>query len=445
MDEEGLDPDALEAELAARRRHLVPLHDPDLPEPERPHARRATDAGGSPSSRRRTTWTCSRTTRTGSSATRARRQPRCTRSRAASGSRSRRRSRRRSRPGLRVGWFVVPEGLRSAFDDRAVSTYISPPLLPAGDRARALRARRVRAEPRARPRDPSRPARRDALGARARAAPAVRRGAAPRAATSSGSTSRGRRRRRAARPRDGGRRDVRPRLRLLRRATAERAPRGSRSPTRRPSGSSRASASSPGCSERYRLRLRHQRGPITASAAPSAMLSRISHGRRVSTVKKTKSTDCLSSFSSRKRSAYSAIAAQRTSFHGMRRESPDRRRRGRARRSRADPMRRRRARPGGAARGARGAAAAGGSEAHGRGAERRTRRVPREGAEPLAAEIAVLACRDSALAHVPSVRLPGSPDGQRALWPRRARARNPLRGRKSRNLRVSPDGQKSCK
>src|SRR6188472_1812144 len=33
-------------------------------------------------------------------------------------------------PGLRVGWFVVPEGLRSAFDDRAVSTYISPPLLP---------------------------------------------------------------------------------------------------------------------------------------------------------------------------------------------------------------------------------------------------------------------------------------------------------------------------
>lgn len=32
-------------------------------------------------------------------------------------------------PGLRVGWFVVPESLRSAYDDRAVSTYISPPLL----------------------------------------------------------------------------------------------------------------------------------------------------------------------------------------------------------------------------------------------------------------------------------------------------------------------------
>jgi len=33
-------------------------------------------------------------------------------------------------PGLRVGWFVVPDGLRAAYDDRAVSTYISPPLLP---------------------------------------------------------------------------------------------------------------------------------------------------------------------------------------------------------------------------------------------------------------------------------------------------------------------------
>jgi DNA-binding transcriptional MocR family regulator len=32
-------------------------------------------------------------------------------------------------PGLRVGWFVVPEALVSAYDERAVSTYISPPLL----------------------------------------------------------------------------------------------------------------------------------------------------------------------------------------------------------------------------------------------------------------------------------------------------------------------------
>ncbi len=33
-------------------------------------------------------------------------------------------------PGLRIGYFVVPEALVGAYDDRAVSTYISPSLLP---------------------------------------------------------------------------------------------------------------------------------------------------------------------------------------------------------------------------------------------------------------------------------------------------------------------------
>jgi DNA-binding transcriptional MocR family regulator len=33
-------------------------------------------------------------------------------------------------PGLRVGWFVVPEALRADYDERAVSTYISPSMLP---------------------------------------------------------------------------------------------------------------------------------------------------------------------------------------------------------------------------------------------------------------------------------------------------------------------------
>src|SRR5258708_3110028 len=33
-------------------------------------------------------------------------------------------------PGLRVGYFVVGADLASAYDDRAVSTYISPSLLP---------------------------------------------------------------------------------------------------------------------------------------------------------------------------------------------------------------------------------------------------------------------------------------------------------------------------
>ena len=33
-------------------------------------------------------------------------------------------------PGLRIGYFVVPQGMAAAYDDRAVSTYISPSLLP---------------------------------------------------------------------------------------------------------------------------------------------------------------------------------------------------------------------------------------------------------------------------------------------------------------------------
>jgi 2-aminoadipate transaminase len=33
-------------------------------------------------------------------------------------------------PGLRIGYFVVPQSMVSAYDDRAVSTYISPSLLP---------------------------------------------------------------------------------------------------------------------------------------------------------------------------------------------------------------------------------------------------------------------------------------------------------------------------
>ena len=32
-------------------------------------------------------------------------------------------------PGVRVGWFVLPESLAAGFDEQAVSTYISPPLL----------------------------------------------------------------------------------------------------------------------------------------------------------------------------------------------------------------------------------------------------------------------------------------------------------------------------
>jgi len=129
MDEEGLDPDALEAELArggdisflytiptfqnpsgrtlgeARRRRiaeLVQAHGIDVLEDDpyglvryegqAPPALHALEGG------ERVTFTSSFS--------------------------------KTAAPGLRVGWFVVPEAMRAAYDDRAVSTYISPPLLP---------------------------------------------------------------------------------------------------------------------------------------------------------------------------------------------------------------------------------------------------------------------------------------------------------------------------
>jgi len=129
MDEEGLDPDALEAELArggeisflytiptfqnpsgrtlgeSRRRRIAELakaHDLDVLEDdpyglvryegEAPPSLHALEGGD------RVTFTSSFS--------------------------------KTAAPGLRVGWFVVPEAMRAAYDDRAVSTYISPPLLP---------------------------------------------------------------------------------------------------------------------------------------------------------------------------------------------------------------------------------------------------------------------------------------------------------------------------
>ena len=152
-------------------------------------------------------------------------------------------------PGLRVGWFVVPEALRERVRrPRRVDVHLAA-APAAGDRARALRARRLRPQPRADPRHPAGPARRDAR---------------PR------STSELAGRATWSRPEggyflwvdfgagiDAGE--------LLGRATEAGvtfvrgadffpggdgggAPRGSRSPTRRPSGSPRASASSPGSS-----------------------------------------------------------------------------------------------------------------------------------------------------------------------------------------------------
>jgi 2-aminoadipate transaminase len=78
MDDEGLDPDALEAELRSPGDISFLYTIPTFQNP-------SGGAGGSPSSPHRSTWTCSRTTRTDWCDTRASRLPRCTPSRAASG------------------------------------------------------------------------------------------------------------------------------------------------------------------------------------------------------------------------------------------------------------------------------------------------------------------------------------------------------------------------
>ena len=281
-------------------------------------------AGGSPSSPRRTTSTCSRTTRTASSATRATAPPSLHELEGGEHVTFTSSFSKTVAPGLRVGWFVVPEGLRAAYDDRAVSTYISPPLLPQAI-VHELFARgafepnleRIRGILRAQQRRDARRARRARCRAR-------RPGAAPRAATSSGSTSArgvdaaellGARPRRASRSsaaptssrRDGGG-ERRPARVLVRAARADR--RGRR-------------ASSPACCNgelRPRSGLARPRrravataafgadatppaGPKTASAAPSAMLSRISHESRVLTVKKTKRPTACSLLRSRNASA----------------------------------------------------------------------------------------------------------------------------------------------
>ena len=128
MDEEGLDPESLEAALADGSKPGVPVHDSDLPEPERAHAlperrRRIVELAG------RTTCSCSRTIPTGWSASRASRSLRCSTSSggdrvvyASSFSKT-------VAPGLRVGYFVLPASLRAELEATSTSTYITPGLL----------------------------------------------------------------------------------------------------------------------------------------------------------------------------------------------------------------------------------------------------------------------------------------------------------------------------
>ncbi len=118
-------------------------------------------------------------------------------------------------PGMRVGWFVVPDALRAAYDERAVSTYISPSLLPQATihelfvrGAFETNLERIRGLLRAR---------KDAmLEALAREMPESVTWSSPGGRVLPlGRLRPGHGRRRPPRSRDGGGRDLRPRHRLL--------------------------------------------------------------------------------------------------------------------------------------------------------------------------------------------------------------------------------------
>ena len=114
----------------ARAAGRIPVHDPDLPESERPDAlaRAAARAGRARARRARcSSW---RTTRTRSSATRASRCRASTSSPAARASSTPSPSRRSSRPGLRVGYLIGPGELIARLEALAVQTYLTPALLP---------------------------------------------------------------------------------------------------------------------------------------------------------------------------------------------------------------------------------------------------------------------------------------------------------------------------
>jgi len=188
----------------------------DLPEPERAH-----DLGRAPRTHRgagpaiRSTRARRRPLRL-RFVTRARRRRRCSRSRARSPSRLRTplRSRRRSRPGSRR-FIILPRPLLKPLELIASSTTISPSNLPAATVYEFARRGQLRAQPRADERTTTRPPRRRCSARSTATSARVRVGAGPRAATSTGSTCRGRRCRRAARARNSGGRRLLQGNRLL--------------------------------------------------------------------------------------------------------------------------------------------------------------------------------------------------------------------------------------
>ena len=161
LDEDGLDPDALEPSFAAppsRRRSCTRSR---RSRTRRASRSRASGAGGSPSSWRSTRSRRSRTTRTGSFARRrlAAVAARARRGRARRGTSS---FSKTVAPGLRTGYFVLPDGEGRAFEERSGVDLHLAALPRPGDDRRAHRPRAVRAQPRARARGAQGQARHDA-------------------------------------------------------------------------------------------------------------------------------------------------------------------------------------------------------------------------------------------------------------------------------------------
>ena len=163
QDDEGLDPDALEARARRRAAAGVPLHDPDLPEPERPHAleerrrraRRARARARPARARGRPLRARPLRGRAAAVAVRARR--------AASGSIYSSSFSKTIAPGLRVGCFVLPDELARELEARrGVDVHHAGAARRRRRSTSSSRRGALRAEPRAR-RAACSEARRDAM------------------------------------------------------------------------------------------------------------------------------------------------------------------------------------------------------------------------------------------------------------------------------------------
>ena len=233
-DDDGLDPDAVAA-AAAEHGARAALHDPDLPQPDRPHAAARAPARARRGRRAaRAVAARGRPVRRAALPRRAAAEPGHDRPRTAR-SRSRR-SRRSPRPGLRIGWVRTPPALRRALVVAKQAADLHSSTVDQAAAARWLAAVDLdahigvlRAEYGAPPRRAARRARRRAAAGLDPQPPRRRHVRVGAAARTAGTPSR------LLRARAGARRRLRPRLSVLRRRAGPRRRCGSPSrPTRRP-------------------------------------------------------------------------------------------------------------------------------------------------------------------------------------------------------------------